>query len=167
MRSPQHEVMILVDFLKDRYSEHSIATFDAMSQAVHADVQYKHRSWLTSALNVVERDYGMVFNSVLGIGYEPVRQGAIAGIFVDNAQRRIKAHIRKAKEKLNTVSTTNLTPEELHRHTAGYLKLEIQEAVSSPEANQIIDKKVAQGHVTGRAGMDYARKALLALIDVS
>ncbi|HEY9598345.1 MAG TPA: hypothetical protein V6D33_11805 [Cyanophyceae cyanobacterium] len=156
------ETKTLVKYLKDCADAGNLATFEEMNKLVNGNVQYKRRGNLSTALQILKRDYQILFTCVQGQGYQPLLTDVAKAIAIKR-QRRIQSETRSWREELETIDTTALDEDGFKDYVTASLKLGIQEFIGSKEVG---DRLELEGQRTRSTGLEYAKDAIRELIDV-
>lgn len=97
--SPSPETSLLVAWLKNNTKVGDVATIKDMSHACNVDL-HRRRWILTSALNILQRDYQIVFKSVPKCGYKRVEPSEIPMMEAHFRTSRIRGHTRRWRDRV-------------------------------------------------------------------
>lgn len=156
------ETKALVKYLKDCADAGSLATFEEMNKLINGNVQYKRRGNLSTALQILKRDYQILFTCVHGQGYQPLLTDVAKAIAIKR-QRRIQSETKSWRDELETIDTNTLNEGEHKDYVTACLKLGIQEFIGSKEVG---DRLELEGQRTRSTGLEYAKNAIKELMDV-
>jgi hypothetical protein len=88
-----------------------LITFSEMSDVIGSEIM-DHRNKLTSALSIVERDHGLVFQSVASVGYRLIEKSSIGVTAGERGVRKIRSTLKTWGKKLKTVNPEELSESE-------------------------------------------------------
>lgn len=101
------DTRVLVSVL-NRVATGALLAYETLSKAISRDVQGDSRAVLSSARRIVQRDYGIVFACVSGVGLKRLSSADV----VDQSSRHIEKSHRCAHrgiKELSSVDTSQLT----------------------------------------------------------
>lgn len=161
------EVEMLAMYLSDRAKEDAaVVTFEEISEQVGVDIR-KKRHLLTSAMKTLIKEYNIVLKNIRNIGYQILRQGAIAETISRKRQSRIESQTNLWDSEMKTVNISNLTQQELKEHTRFEGRLTIQKLLIDEKNQKRIDDVSARRAAQRITDAEFARKAVMMLKDVS
>lgn len=92
------DVRKLIEFLLQR----DMASYTEMSRLVNRELQGRERHVLESAKRAIQREHGIVFVAVRGLGIKRASNVQIASMATDHVHRKTKRTLNRAK-KLDTL----------------------------------------------------------------
>ena len=161
----------LVEHLSRCAFEHKMALYSEMSQMFYMDFQRgAGRNLLNSALRYCRDRSGLIFTCERNVGYIPLRREERVEQAAQVLDRRIYSATQAANSILKTVDPEQLPEESLKGYVATQYKTMVHQTTASPEVSKKIEavasEHVEKGYVRF-TGLEYAKEALKALIDIS
>lgn len=157
MSQPSPEVTLLVQWLRDCHQNNQIATYTDMKDLVHNDIQKKKRHYLHSALAIVLRDYGYVFQTIPNVGCAPVKTKDVAKLAGEKWRAEVHSSTKRGREKINAIDSPGLSPLEVCEVQARYAQMAMVDHLVSAEATKKLDQESKRQ--VGFKGLDHAKEA--------
>lgn len=142
-RSLSAETSFLIQHLRDAKPDQLI-TFDDFTNVIGSDIQ-KHRSSLSTAIRIVERDHGVVVQSVPSVGYRIVAQNTVAKIAEQKGVNGIKREVKRWGDRLSTVDTSKLDEIGKSDYGRSSMRLAVAAASVTEEALKRIEPEMPKG----------------------
>lgn len=137
----QHpNIRLLLQYLRDCHQKGDSALFSEMSEIIHDDIK-RRRYHLIRALQIARDEYQMVFVSLHGEGYRPLKNGEIADKCSDR-KKKIKRESERWRSDLDCVDLTTLSQTEMVKYAYSGMQLYMVESVVSEESQKAIESKV-------------------------
>lgn len=122
------ETSLLITELKKSHELNEIILYKKLEQVVSGSTT-TCRHYLTSAMNIVKRDYGYLFKCVPTVGYRPLPNWHK----VDEIERiriaKIKSQVDKFDWELSTVDIGSLTRSQKQKLSTAQVKVSIHQSI--------------------------------------
>ena len=151
------DTQFLVQYLRDCAAENKLATYQEMTDLISADVQFKSRSRLTTALSIVKRDYNILFDVVPSVGYRVLGGRESVEVLSEKHKCKIRRETQRWESDLQAVDTTKLDEKDKSYFEQNIVALQIQQIISKPEAD-----KTLQGFIVKNTSKASGVKEILA-----
>lgn len=133
----------LIQFLRN-VSVGDIVTYKDLNEVACCDIQKKNRHFLDNALDIVSKDYGILFRCVYGKGFIRLDNSQISKYANHRHISRLKEDTKRYQQKLNCVDTSILSSVERQEYTLAVLHVNVRSALGNPQFNNTVRKELAQ-----------------------
>lgn len=136
MKALSPETSFLVQKLRSA-EPGQLITFSEFGDAINDDIRKpRNRSKLSQAIEIVMRDYGIVFLSQHGVGYRRTEQNDIAMIAEEKGIAGTKRVINRWKQQIDSIDYEHLSPKGKAAYAQSATKCALVEAATTPELYQ-------------------------------
>jgi hypothetical protein len=135
------ETKFLIQALQKVAPGETIFYSDLNESVGNLDVRQYFRSRLTSALNIVKRDYGMIFVAIPDVGYQLMKQEDVSAMAESKGLSDVKRAADRWEGRLNTVEYANLDEKGKDRYGRSCTKLALVSYATTEKAFQLAEKK--------------------------
>jgi hypothetical protein len=161
------EIELLAMYLSDRAKEcAAVVTFDEMSSQIGVDIKSK-RHYLSSAMELLAKEYGVVLKSIRSIGYRVLKQSEIPQTISQKRQSRIESQTNFWDREMKAVNIGCLSQRELKEYVRYEGRLTVQKILIAEENQRKVDEISARRGARKLTDTEFARKAIMALKDVT
>lgn len=109
----KYETKLIIELLEQSTVGETV-TYQMISDLIGQNIQ-NCRYMLETAKRAVQRDHGIVFDTITGVGIVRVTEGG-KGNVIEKGFSKIRNATRRTVRVLDTVDTANLQKDELSRH---------------------------------------------------
>lgn len=134
---------LLVDRLKS-LSEGEFISYSDMNKLINADVQYKYRSYLASAIDILRREYDVVLACERGVGYRRLANNEISDHSTKEHQSRLKRDTQVFRGKLECVDPQKLNSQERLSHTLAATYVTLRERITDKKTDRELKGAIAK-----------------------
>jgi hypothetical protein len=135
-----------------------VATNQALSELIGRSVQTEARGNLTSALNVLARDYAIFFNCVRGHGWMRVTESEYIDIVPREQRGKIRNAAHRGQKRLSAVPDSKLSREEVTKKLSGMAGLgALKEFAKEPTVKEAPERPQAAPNASKKA-LDLFKK---------
>ena len=119
-------------------------TYEDLTGIIGRDVQKEAYGNLTTALKLVQREDGLVFGTVIGVGRKRLNDEEIVGTAGDTIAR-VKSISKKGIRKITSVKNFDALPNDAKiQHNAALSILGVFQEISKPSKVRAVENKVKQ-----------------------
>lgn len=133
----------LVQFLSSA-PEGQLIIYEQLSEIACCDIQRAKRHFLETALEIVSKDYGIIFRCEHGRGIVRLSAAEISKYANQRHRSRLRQDTKRYQQKIDCVDSRVLTYPERQEYSLAITYLGIRNSLVSPKFDQVIRKELAQ-----------------------
>jgi hypothetical protein len=121
-----------------------LITYEKLSEVACCDIRGRKRHYLESALDIVSRDYGILYRTQHSKGVARLGVGEISSYANQRHRSRFREDTKRYQHKIDCVDSQLLEPQDKQEYSVAIAYLGLRYAFINPEIDQTIRRQIAQ-----------------------